>query len=292
MGKKKHHKAVIRVHQHTCSLAKLAPIYLKQEWNPLIAPETLMELHLHMIDANPQECAGLFYYNEETNTIEWFGRDIQALEFGGFVENSMDYPMALAVAQIGKLPNGHWHTHPLFSSFWSGTDTNQQGQMMAGYDEFYFLVWSGAALRARHIKRVGGAVLIRDGFAITTYNDKPLRLAEAARWTVGKARSVKTTKATEVPYGVSGELSPEGERALYMGQWSSNDKAYDVLFDHYAVPKYEWGKLRARVMSRFPDSDDNDWYSIIDNPQHWGDWLGIECPREILNEYVEPITAG
>jgi hypothetical protein len=108
----------------------------------------------------PNECAGFFRVSERVLTegkpavpyIDWAWVDRDAKMTAGHVESSTEGLTKFCREEKFDMMtvNGQWHTHPQFSTYWSGTDSNDQQNLIAELcaakarwgTDFYFIVFN------------------------------------------------------------------------------------------------------------------------------------------------------
>lgn len=103
------------------------------EWNPTIGRETLVDclamFHRH---SESKEIAGLFIWDEETDTISNFRMMAIDSNHGGGVQSDTGLCITGYLIDGLPTPNGQWHTHPGMTGFWSTTDYDDQMRDLLG----------------------------------------------------------------------------------------------------------------------------------------------------------------
>jgi hypothetical protein len=187
------------------------------------------------------------------------------------------------------VPNGQFHTHPGFGSFFSGEDDSDQAefvydaakispngsQIFIVFDQLSWRVTRATWRDGKPLKRESGYV--RCGDHILNFRSyRTIVYKKGAK--VGKSSPLLLPSKTETEdFGFVREpaqpplptLEPPpvpDDRWLYIGSWSDNDDDYQSLFDKFAVPMGQWRQLYNEINASYGFAH---YASIIENKDIW-----------------------
>lgn len=103
---------------------------LPEKFEPVIAPDTFIQIITAFLEEHWDEIAGFGLYDEESNTIKWAfvaGGDESERTSGSVISNSSTAD-AHCFIENGVPANVMWHTHPMMSTFFSLTDQNAMSE--------------------------------------------------------------------------------------------------------------------------------------------------------------------
>lgn len=147
-----------------------------EDFFPVISEDIFWEMASWIINQPMLEIGGSFIYDEEKNEIVWAYLDDDAVQQSGHVSSGRGSATAQALAEGFDVPNGQFHTHPGFGSFFSQEDVNDQAEFVGdaakiapnGYHVFIVfdqLSWHAVLAEWRDGKpfaRHEGFVVVRD----------------------------------------------------------------------------------------------------------------------------------
>jgi len=253
------------------------------------------------MDTEWDEIAGEFVWDEKTNQIIWAAKIARAKEEPGHVTSYSAETTNQALNEVGRVPNGQWHTHPGFSSFHSGEDkTNmmefvEDAMLWTPVGFHLFIVHNGLNWNVCRIDwKDGLAVSKRSGTIIV--NGVPLKFRRTKRvYKYKKYEKPETSAASYVqprPWHGNGKVQKveqvvvpppnkdDKQIAIYdakddpnwsfRGYWSNDDKDYEYLFDILGVDHYNWKMLHDVIGEIYGLKY---YRSVVDFPSIWGQLL-------------------
>ena len=97
-----------------------------EDFFPNVSDDAFWPMIGHLMEHPNLEIAGVAVWDEPTNEIVWTGMDKDAEKLPGHVSSSSGELIVEALLAGHDVPNVQWHTHPGFSAYFSGEDTNDQ----------------------------------------------------------------------------------------------------------------------------------------------------------------------
>lgn len=167
---------------------------------PTVTEEAYHQFVEMLLQEHQIEIAGIFHLNEADDTIDWFWRDQASKGSGGGVHSDDGQGIVAAMLAGVGIPNGQWHTHPGFGTFWSGTDLTDQGatvrdaMQIATTGTTYFIVANALNWRIRKVSWVDGKINQTQDGHVLRWDGYPLNYAD-------KGRSTSSPVTATYPYG-------------------------------------------------------------------------------------------
>lgn len=261
----------------------------KEKFNPEIKPEVFAQICACFLKEEPNETAGYFHWEQETNEIVWSWSDpednIQTSSH--VIYGTARVRMAWDMEGRSGIPNGQWHTHPGMAVYWSTTDKESQlsfiAEMISNSPEGYYcfivldeldwlatrLIWKDGKIVSRESGKVhiNGVPLsgVKHFVDTATYGYYP-----QTNW--GKKKSTPWDQNLRPKELESGKELSEEERAeidtKYKGDIPKEDAYYIELFNTFFIPLYEWDSLKEMIDQVYPGQYDD----IINERVSWV-WL-------------------
>lgn len=267
-------------------------------FKPVVSEAAFNLMTAFLLQEHRIEIAGIFHWHEATNTIDWAWRDMASDGSGGHVKSDSGQGVLACVLAGHGAPNGQWHTHPGFGTFWSGTDLTDQGRVVqkgmkinqTGYT--LFMVCSGLNWFCRVVRwQEGKVVLCQDGHAVRwdglalnfadhRYDPKPVVAKPGSLYPIAGG-------AHYVGGGWSNGYDDDWSYYDYRGNdrqpalpialpaikqddasiWALPGTDYRPLFDRFGVPYEHWNKLEKVIDSEYQGM----FVEVMAHPDWWAD---------------------
>jgi hypothetical protein len=262
----------------------------EQDFYPKISNTVFWQMAGWLLRIQDTEIGGTFIYDAELDEITWAHLDNNAVMTGGHVNSGRGEATAAALAAGHGIPNGQFHTHPGFGSWFSGEDNDDQAEFVHdaakinpdGYQ--VFIVFDQLSWRTTiaywkdgkpHSRRSGyvqcqGNVLNFRSFRVATYKRGLRPTKEAQLLLPSEAETsefgfVRNGKQEELP-GLDKVQVEDANKWLYVGTWSDDDMDYEPLFNKFAIPVGDWKQLYDEINATY--GFDN-YRTIIERSDSW-----------------------
>jgi len=269
-------------------------------------PEIFLDFLHHLMTTQWVEIAGEFVWDEEVEEIVWVSKIRRAQESPGHVNSWAAESTNNALNEVGRPPNGQWHTHPGFSAFHSGEDktnmiefcTDAMAWSKSGYH--IFIVHNGLDWNVSRIDWADGKLISRrSGTIIVSGIRMQFRNEYARHWNrqnnkqarKKKRRITHTQDNVWRPHHGNGATNHTGEQLLlpdeaeswlrdedarpdapedkdwlYKGWWATEDRHYARLFFMMDIEQYNWPELYKAVGVEWGYKH---YRAIVDHPDMW-----------------------
>lgn len=267
-----------------------------EKFNPEIDPIVFAQLCAWFSKEQPNETAGYFNWNEETNLIDWCWSDPNdSVQSGSHViYGTAIVRMAWEADGNTGIPNGQWHTHPGLTVYWSTTDKESQldfcSEITPYQPEGYFcfivfdeldwlatkLVWKDGKIINREVGKVHINGVPLSGVETYHYQTSYSKFATSYSKPAGKVFT-QPIQAPASQFKVSENTEKDFE---YKGQNPKDDAYYLELFTIFFVPLYDWPELYLVIEDMYPGQ----YEDIIDEKVSWN-WLRGDYDSRFFTDY-------
>ncbi len=277
----------------------------KEKFEPDVHPQMFASMSAWFLQETPNETAGYFNWDEESNLIDWCWHDEDAVKTSGHVVYGTA-KMRMAWPEAG-IPTGQWHTHPGIGTFWSATDEKGQLEFLDALKEInpdgYFcfividgldwhctkLVWKdGKAFERQNGKvHLNGVPLGGRTKTTTTYGTRYGTGWNGYNYQDWQGNTHVPVKKAEEPKGevtqpvLIKDLKKAKTEDFYVPDAvkGEQDNEFDQLFDIFLVEHYDWPELYVIITEYYPD----DYNQIVSGQISW-DWIRKDLLKKLDDE--------